>query len=96
MSIKSETFDGPAELHSARFTSIIEIKDKKSIIKAYQDALAPEAESGLGRASYKLKINKDKLIIEITAEDATAFRAVMTSLTGLMSLVDKALKIAEK
>ena len=78
------------------FLSKIEIKDKKNIIKAYYDALAPEAESGLGRASYKLKINKDKLTIDITAEDVTAFRAIMTSLTGLMSIVDASLKRTEK
>ena len=78
------------------FLSKIEIKDKKNIIKAYYDALVPEAESGLGRASYKLKINKDKLTIDITAEDVTAFRAIMTSLTGLMSIVDASLKRTEK
>lgn len=73
-------------------SSKIEIKDKKNIIKAYYDALAPEAESGLGRAGYKLKIIKDKLIIEITAKDATAFRAITTSLTGLISIIDKSLR----
>lgn len=71
------------------FTSKIEIKGKN--IKAYYDALAPEAGEA-GRAGYKLKLGKDKLTIEITAKDAIAFRAIITSLTGLLSIVERSLK----
>jgi len=71
------------------FSSKIEIKDKN--LKAYYDALAPEADSGTERAGYKLKLEKDKLIIEVAAKDATAFRAITNSLAGLMSIVEKSL-----
>ncbi|MBD3262942.1 hypothetical protein GF374_01005 [Candidatus Woesearchaeota archaeon] len=77
------------------FSSKVEIKGKSKVLKAYFDALAPESELKTGRAGYKLKLDKDKLTIQITAKDATAFRAVMTSLTSLISIVDKTIKNIE-
>ena len=62
------------------FQSKIEIKGKKV-------ALEPEQNFETQRAGYKLKPSKDKLTINITAQDATSFRAVNSTLTGLMSIV---------
>lgn len=77
------------------FSSKIEIKDKKAVLKAYYDALAPEADFKTGRAGYKLKFGKDKLTIEIAAKDATAFRAITTSLAGLMSIIDESIRMVK-
>jgi len=73
------------------FKSTIEIKAEKNILKAYYDALIPEAEK-TERSEYKLDLKKDSLVIKVKAKDATAFRALMTSLTGLISIVDKSIK----
>lgn len=78
------------------FTSTIEIKDKKDILKAYYDALAPESDFKAERAGYKLKLGKEKLTINIKAKDATAFRAIVTSLSGLISVVAKSMKAARR
>jgi tRNA threonylcarbamoyladenosine modification (KEOPS) complex Pcc1 subunit len=74
------------------FSAIIEVKGSEPEIKAYFEALLPEQDFKTERAGYKLKKVKNKLIIEINASDATAFRAVSNSITGLISIVDKSLK----
>ena len=76
----------------ANFSSDIEIKGSKRILEAYYNALKPEADEKVGRGDYSLKLQKDKLIITITADDASAFRAVLTSLLGLISIVEKSAK----
>ena len=73
-----------------KFSSQIEIEGSKKVLEVYYNALSPEAEE-TKRAKYSLKLGK-KLIIKVEAEDATAFRAVMTSLMGLISIIDKSLK----
>jgi len=74
------------------FSSKIEIKGPQKLIRAYHDALVPESDSDTERANYKLKLGEGRLIIKVTAKDATAFRAITTSLTGLISIVDKSIK----
>ena len=74
------------------FGSEIEITGTKEELQAYFNALEPESEFRTERAGYKLKLSDKKLTITIEAEDATAFRAVTTSLLGLISIVDKSLK----
>jgi tRNA threonylcarbamoyladenosine modification (KEOPS) complex Pcc1 subunit len=74
------------------FNSRIEIEGKKEDLQAYYNALAPEQDFGKERASYKLKQERDKLAIEISAEDATAFRALLNSLAGAIAVVEKSLK----
>ncbi len=73
------------------FTSEIEIRGDKAFLKACYEALEPETEFKTERAHYSMKLAKD-LKITIKAQDATAFRAVMTTLTGLLSIVEKAWK----
>jgi tRNA threonylcarbamoyladenosine modification (KEOPS) complex Pcc1 subunit len=75
------------------FQSKIEIKGKKELLEAYKVALEPEQNFETQRAGYKLKPSKDKLTINITAKDATSFRAVNSTLTGLMSIVWRVWKL---
>ncbi len=77
------------------FSSRIEIKGGKENLQAYFNALAPEQDFKTERSSYKLKQEKDKLIIEVQAEDATAFRAILNSLAGAISVVEKSLNLAK-
>jgi len=74
------------------FTSDIEVKGDKAFLKACYEALEPETEFKTERAHYSMKLGK-MLIIKIEAKDATAFRAVMTTITGLLSIVEKAWKV---
>ena len=74
------------------FSSKIEVKGTKEELDAYFNALEPEESFKTERASYRLKLGKNKLKIEIAAEDATAFRAVSNTIAGLISVVEKSLK----
>ena len=74
-------------MYTAKFT----VKGDKKLLKAYFDALKPEEEFKSERGSYKVEL-KDSLSIDVEAQDATAFRAVITSLVGLMSVVEKTWK----
>jgi len=75
------------------FQSKIEIQGKKELLEAYKVALEPEQNFETQRAGYKLRASKDKLTINITAKDATSFRAVNSTLTGLMSIVWRVWKL---
>ncbi|MFH0869015.1 MAG: KEOPS complex subunit Pcc1 [archaeon] len=77
------------------FSSKMQIEGSENEIAAYFNALQPEEDFKSERAGYKLKKEKTKLIIEITAEDATAFRAVTNTLVGLISIVEKNLKVVK-
>lgn len=77
-------------MSAEKFSSKIEIVGKRNILQAYYDALVPEAKEK-GRASYSLKLGKEKLIIKIAAKDATAFRAIITSLAGFIAIVNKSI-----
>jgi tRNA threonylcarbamoyladenosine modification (KEOPS) complex Pcc1 subunit len=74
------------------FSSKIQLECPENEIESYYNALHPEEKSESERASYKLKKEKNKLTIEIKAEDATAFRAVTNTLLGLISVIEKTLK----
>ncbi len=78
------------------FTSTIEIRGGKEIIDTYFSALEPEQSFKTERASYRLKKAKSKLLIQITAKDATAFRAVSSSIAGLLAIVDRTIKVAQQ
>jgi len=78
------------------FSSKIEIGGSKEELDAYYNALHPEEENSSERASYKLKLQTNKLLIEISAQDATAFRALTNTLLGLISVVEKSIKAANK
>lgn len=69
--------------------SEIEITGDKAFLEACFKSLEPETEFKTKRANYKMKLGKT-LKITIEAQDATAFRAVMTTITGLLSIVEKA------
>jgi len=42
------------------------------------------------RASYEIKKNKDALVFKISAEDSTALKAVLNSITKLLAVYEKA------
>ena len=67
----------------------IVIEGDKEFLKACYSALEPETEFKTERAAYEMKLDT-KLKIIVNAEDATAFRAVMTTLTGLLSVIERA------
>ena len=71
------------------FSGKIEIKASGDLLSAYFSALKPEQNFKTERAKYFLKEDKGRLIIDIKAQDATAFRAAINTLTGLISIVDK-------
>ncbi len=76
------------------FNSTIEIRGGKEIIDTYFEALEPEQSFKTERANYNLKKAKGKLVINISAKDATAFRAVSSSISGLLAIVDRTIKVA--
>ena len=73
------------------FTSEIEVEGDKAFLKACYEALEPETEFKTDRAHYSMSLSKT-LRIKIEAQDATAFRAVVTTVTGLLSVIEKAWK----
>ena len=77
------------------FSAKIEISDPKKLLDAYMGAITPEKGFKTDRANYDIEIKNDKLIITITAKDAIAFRAVMTSITGLLAVVHSSWKTGE-
>ena len=68
--------------------STIEIKGNKKLLNLFYEALLPEENFKTGRANYTLK-KGNNLKIKIVANDAVAFRAVVTNLSGLMAIVQK-------
>lgn len=71
------------------FESIIKINASKELANAISQVLEPEQDFKTERASYDLKLNEKGIEIKVRAEDATAFRAVMSSITSLISIVEK-------
>jgi tRNA threonylcarbamoyladenosine modification (KEOPS) complex Pcc1 subunit len=69
-------------------SSEIEIKGDAALLEACASALEPEQEFKTERAKYELKKGKT-LKIKIQASDLVAFRAVTTSITSLLGLVDQ-------
>ena len=70
-------------------TSDIIVKGDKEFLEACKQALEPEEEFKTDRAKYEIKLGKNNLKIKVRAEDATAFRAVTTTITGLLSVIEK-------
>ncbi len=68
--------------------STIKIKGSNKFLNLFYEALLPEENFKTGRASYKI-IKGNPLKIKIVADDAVAFRAVSTNLSGLMAIVQK-------
>ena len=60
---------------------------------AYYNALKPESNEGT-QASYTVKVSLGKLVVNVSAKDFVAFRAVLTSVLSVMAIVDKTLKAA--
>ncbi len=71
------------------FIAKLQIESSENELEAYFNALKPEEGFKTERSSYKLKKEKGKLIIDIEAQDATAFRAVTNTLLGLIQIVAK-------
>ena len=76
-------------------TAEIVVEGNKDFLKACTQALEPETEYKTERAHYEMKLGKS-LKITIKAEDATAFRSVATTLTGLLSIVEQGWKHGRK
>ena len=71
------------------FESTIKINAEAELADAISQALEPEKEFKTERANYSVQ-RKDKLLtIKIKAKDATAFRAATSSITALISIVEK-------
>jgi tRNA threonylcarbamoyladenosine modification (KEOPS) complex Pcc1 subunit len=68
--------------------SEIKISGDKALLNACVVALEPEQQFKTERANYSLKKTKD-LIITIEAQDITAFRAVINSITSLLGIVNQ-------
>ena len=60
-------------------------------LKPYYNALKPEEEE-TNRASYSVSLKPKELLIEVEAKDSTALRAMINSITGIISIVDKTRK----
>ena len=69
-------------------SSEIEIKGDAALLEACASALEPEQEFKTERAKYELKTGKT-LKIKLQASDLVAFRAVTTSITSLLGIVDQ-------
>ena len=78
------------------FSSKLKIKGNRKILEAYFAALSPEQDFKSERANYTLELQDGKLIINIKAKDGTSFRAIMNTLTGIISIVDKNIKLVEE
>lgn len=73
------------------FNTLISIKGTKTYIEPYYVALKPEEEENK-RASYSLELKPKELLIKVDAQDSTALRAMVNSITGILSIVDKTRK----
>ena len=78
------------------FSTTIRIKSEKEFADAVKQVLEPEKDFKTERAKYEVQAKGSEVIIEVSAEDATAFRAVMSSISGMISIVEKIWKEAKK
>lgn len=58
--------------------------------------LAEEKEFKNQRASYEVKKSKDKLVFRVKAKDSSALRAVLNSITKLISVYEATRKVVKK
>ena len=71
------------------FESTITINAEAELADAIKQALEPEKEFKTERVSYSVQKKGNLLTIKIKAKDATAFRAATSSITALISIVEK-------
>ncbi len=67
----------------------IKLDGPARLLDAYYNALKPEQGFKTERANYKLSKTKGHLNITIEAKDVTALRAVINTITGVLSIVWK-------
>ncbi len=48
------------------------------------------------RACYEIKKNKDKIVFKVKAKDSSALRAVLNSITKLISVYEKAERVVKE
>nr|MCK4930312.1 hypothetical protein [Nanoarchaeota archaeon] len=48
------------------------------------------------RACYEIKKNKDKIVFKVKAKDSSALRAVLNSITKLISVYEKAERVVKR
>lgn len=72
--------------------STIILKGSKKYLNLFYEALLPEQNFKNDRGFYEMELRKD-LKINITAKDVIVFRAIVTNLSGLMSIVEKTWKL---
>lgn len=72
--------------------STIILKGSKKYLNLFYEALLPEQNFKNDRGFYEMQLGKD-LKINITAKDVIVFRAIVTNLSGLMSIVEKTWKL---
>jgi len=68
--------------------STIILSGSKRYLKLFYDSLLPEQNFKNDKGFYEMNLEKD-LKINITAEDVITYRAIVTNLSGLMSIVQK-------
>lgn len=78
------------------FSVKIRAKGTLRELQAYYDAIKPDEEERK-RAGYKISLSKGflgkrELVIDITADDFTAFRSTTNSILNVMAIVDKTIQ----
>ena len=68
--------------------STIILSGSKRYLKLFYESLLPEQNFKNDKGFYEMTLEKD-LKINITAKDVITYRAIVTNLAGLMSIVQK-------
>tara|TARA_B100000902_G_scaffold274513_1_gene260354 strand:- start:525 stop:764 length:240 start_codon:yes stop_codon:yes gene_type:complete len=68
--------------------STIRLSGSKRYLKLFYESLLPEQNFKNDKGFYEMNLEKD-LKINITAKDVITYRAIVTNLSGLMSIVQK-------
>ena len=68
--------------------STIILSGSKRYLKLFYESLLPEQNFKNDKGFYEMNLEKD-LKINITAKDVITYRAIVTNLSGLMSIVQK-------
>ncbi|MEM4714161.1 MAG: KEOPS complex subunit Pcc1 [Candidatus Nanoarchaeia archaeon] len=71
------------------FSAKITITEQKDFLNACALALKPESRFETKRAKFEVNLDSD-LNINISAEDAIAFRAILNTLTSLLAIAQQA------
>jgi len=73
-----------------KYEAKIKISGKN--VRAFYAGLAPESNFKSARASGKILLRKN-LYVSIRAKDANVFRAVLNTLTGLLTVIEKNIQV---